>query len=103
MIELFRQFDGMVDRVKLIVNRVGSFDSEISPRKAEETLKMPISWLVPNASRPFQEARIKGVPLADVAKGCRAHHVFLELARAIRPAGAESASKPRKGLFAAFF
>ena len=31
------------------------------PAKAEETLKMPISWQIPNATKIFQAARIKGV------------------------------------------
>ena len=46
---------------------------------------MPISWQIPNAAKVFQEARIKGVPLADVAKGSRPHQVFLEMARSLRP------------------
>ena len=58
---------------------------EISPAKAEETLKMPISWQIPNATKIFQAARIKGAPVADVAKGSRPHQVFLEMARAVRP------------------
>jgi pilus assembly protein CpaE len=102
LVQLFRELDGLADRVKLVVNRVGLFDSEISQKKAEETLRMPISWQIPNAPRHFQEARIKGVPLADVARGSRAHHVFLEIARAIKPVAATE-SKPRKGFFAAFF
>ena len=57
LIGLFRQFDGLADRVKLVANRSGSLESEISLKKAEETLKMPISWQIPNASRPFQEAQ----------------------------------------------
>ena len=103
LISLFREFDGLADRVKLVMNRTGLFDSEISQKKAEETLKMPISWQIPNASRTFQEARIKGVPLVEVAKGSRPHHVFLEIAGSIRPAGPDAKSKPRRGLFAAFF
>jgi pilus assembly protein CpaE len=102
-ITLFREFDGLGDRVKLVMNRTGMFDSEISQKKAVETLKMPISWQIPNAPRAFQEARIKGVPLADVAKGSRPHHVVLEIAGSIRPAGPDLASKRKRGLFAAFF
>ena len=64
---------------------------------------MPISWQIPNASRPFQEARIKGVPLGEVAKGSRPHQVFLEIARSLRPASGRPTSKPKRGLFAAFF
>jgi pilus assembly protein CpaE len=103
LIGLFHQFEGLADRVKLVANRSGSFESEISQKKAEETLKMPISWHIPNAGKQFQEARIKGVPLGEVAKGSRPHQVFLEIARSLRPAGTDQSSKPKRGLFAAFF
>jgi pilus assembly protein CpaE len=102
LIGLFQQFDGLVDRVKLVANRAGSSDTEISQAKAEETLKMPISWQIPNATKILQAARIKGVPIADAAKGSRPHQVFLEMARAMRPP-AEEPAKPRKGFFAALF
>jgi pilus assembly protein CpaE len=102
LIQLFQQFEGLADRVKLVINRSGSSDTEISQAKAEETLKMPISWQIPNATKTFQAARIKGAPVADVAKGTRPHQVFLEMARAVRPLTEEPA-KPRKGFFAALF
>lgn len=102
LIGLFRQFDGMAERIKLVANRSGSLETEISLKKAEETLKMPVSWQVPNASRPFQDARNKGVPLSEVAKGSRAHQVFLDIARSLRPAAASAPPKPKRGLFAAF-
>lgn len=102
LIQLFQQFDGLVDRVKLVINRAGSNDAEISLAKAEETLKLPISWQIPNATKIFQSARIKGAPIADVAKGSRPHQVFLEMARAVRPPTEEPA-KARKGFFAALF
>jgi len=103
LLSLFRAYEGFADRIQLVANRIGSFDGEISLKKAEETLKMPISWQIPNAAKLFQEVRIKGVPLAEVAKGSRVHHMFLELARSLRPTSAVESSKPRKGLFAAFF
>ena len=89
LLGLFREYDGLIDRVKLVVNRSGSWECQISPKKAEETLKMPISWQIPNAAKAFQEARLKGVPLAEVAKGSRPHQVFLEMARSLRPSAAE--------------
>ena len=55
LIRLFKQFDGLSERVKLVVNRAGSTDSEISLKKAEETLTMPISWQIPNATKVFQD------------------------------------------------
>jgi pilus assembly protein CpaE len=103
LIRLLQHCDGLAERVKLVINRAGSIDSEISLKKAEETLKMPISWQIPNATKVFQAARIQGIPIADVAKGSRPHQVFLEMARALQSAPEPPLAKPRKGLFAAFF
>ena len=102
LLGVFRQVDGLAERVKLVANRAGSTDTEISQAKAEETLELPISWQVPNATKIFQTARIQGIPVADAAKGSRPHQVFLEMARALHPP-ADEAVKPRKGFFAALF
>jgi pilus assembly protein CpaE len=103
LLNLFKQFEGMSERVKLVVNRDGAAESEISLKKAEETLRMPISWQIPVAVKPFQNSRIRGVPLSEVASGSRAHQSILEISRGIRPAASSDTEKPRKGLFAAFF
>jgi pilus assembly protein CpaE len=103
LLNLFKQFEGMVDRVKLVVNRAGTAEMEISLKKAEETLKMPVSWQVPLAVKPFQTARIRGVPIREVASGSRSHQAILEIARALSPASSNEPVKPRRGLFAAFF
>jgi pilus assembly protein CpaE len=103
LLTLFKQFEGMSKRVKLVVNRAGSIESEISLKKAEETLKMPVSWQIPVAVKPFQNARIRGVTLGEVASGTRPHQAILEIARALRPPQSSESGKPRKGLFAAFF
>ncbi len=103
LLGLLQQFDGLAERVKLVANRTGSIETEISIKKAEETLKMPISWQIPNATKIFQGARVRGVPVAEVGKGSRPHQVFLEMARELRPQPEETSTKPRKGLFAAFF
>jgi pilus assembly protein CpaE len=98
-----REYDGLAEKVKLVANRAGSFDWEIGQKKAEETLKMPLSWLIPNAAKVFQDARIKGVPLEEAARGSRPHQAFLEMARALGPPVASEVRKSKKGLFAAFF
>src|SRR4051794_27091074 len=103
LLQLFQQFDGLLDRVKLIVNRSGSHDAEISLKKAEETLRMPISWQVPNATKLFYAARAKGVPIESIATGGRSHQAILQIARAVRPFPEAEEAKPRRGLFAAFF
>jgi pilus assembly protein CpaE len=103
LLNLFKQFEGMTERVKLVVNRAGSVETEISLKKAEETLKMPISWQIPMAVKPFQNARIRGAPLNEVAAGTRPHQAVLEIARSLRPTLSSHSGKPRRGLFAAFF
>jgi pilus assembly protein CpaE len=103
LLNLFKLYEGMVDRVKLVVNRAGSVETEISLKKAEETLKLPISWQVPVAVKLFQTARIRGVPISKVASGSRSHQAILEIARALSPTSSNKSEKPRKGLFAAFF
>jgi pilus assembly protein CpaE len=105
LLQLFQQFDGLTERVKLIVNRAGSHDAEISLKKAEETLKKPISWQLGNATKIFHAARAKGVPVDAVAPGSKTHQTILEIARSLRPfpPQEEEKIKPRKGLFAAFF
>ncbi len=103
LLTLFNQFEGMAERVKLVVNRAGSAEAEISLKKAEETLKMPISWQIPIAVKPFQNSRIRGVPLAEVASGSRPHQAILEIARALSAAPSGNEDKPRRGLFAALF
>jgi pilus assembly protein CpaE len=103
LMQLFQQFEGLPERVKLVVNRSGSHDSEISHKKAEETLRMPISFHVPNATKLFFAARAKGVPIDAIATGSKAHQAILQIARSVRPYPAVEEAKPRRGLFAAFF
>lgn len=103
LLKLFAQFDGMSERIKLVANRVGAHDSEISIKKAEETLKMPISWQIPNALKMFAAARGQGVPIEAVAAGNKIQQLFVEMSRSLQPNPAPAVVKPRKGLFAAFF
>jgi pilus assembly protein CpaE len=103
LLQLFQQFEGFTDRVKLVANRNGSHETEISLKKAEETLRMPIAWQVPNATKAVHAARAKGVPIDAVAPGSRTHQAMLDIAKGLRPAPEPESSKPRRGLFAAFF
>ena len=104
LLQLFQQFEGLSDRVRLVINRAGSHDSEISLKKAEETLRKPIAWQIPNATKVFHAARAKGVTIDAVAPACKPNQVVQAIARSLRAyPPAEEAVKPRKGLFAAFF
>ncbi|MFO0907649.1 MAG: AAA family ATPase [Isosphaeraceae bacterium] len=103
LLQLFQQFEGFPEKVRLVANRIGSHESEISLKKAEETLRMPVSWQVPNATKVLHAARAKGVPIDAVGAGSRVHQSILEVARGLKPVPATDGSKPRRGLFAAFF
>jgi len=103
LLQLFQQFEGFTDRVRLVVNRVGSHAPEISLKKAEETLNMKVSWHVPNATKTIHAARAKGVPIDAVAAGSRVHLAMLEIAKGLKPVAAVDQVKSRRGLFAAFF
>ncbi len=103
LLQLFKECDGLAERVKLVVNRVGSHASEIGIRKAEETLKMPITWQVPNATKVFHAARSQGVPIDVIAAGSPVHQAILAIAQSLRPFPVVETAKTRKGLFAAFF
>ena len=103
LLQLFQQFEGLNDRVRLIVNRSGSHENEISVKKAEETLKMPISWHIPNATKIVHAARAKGVPIDAHAPGSRVHLGLADIAKAIRPSAAAETPKAKKGFFAALF
>ena len=103
LLQYLGQLDGLLDKVRLVVNRHNSPLSEISLKKTEELLKRPINWLVPNATKLFRPARTQGVPIDEVegGAGSKAHDALLAIAQALRPFPAEPA-QPRRRLFSAF-
>lgn len=105
LLQLLRQYDRLADRIRVVVNRAGSSVTEISLKKAEETLSLPVSWQLPNAFKTVSRARSKGITLEAEANGSRIHRTILEIANELRlPQGSESSqAKPRRGRFAALF
>lgn len=51
------------DKLKIVVNRVGLGDSQISLGKALDTIGREVFWQVPNEFSPVIESRNNGVPL----------------------------------------
>ena len=56
-------YDGLSDRVKIVVNRAGLDKLQISVNKAEETIDREIFWRIPNDYASVSESRNNGVPL----------------------------------------
>lgn len=59
----FDEYEGLKEKVKIVVNRVGLGNGEISLKKAEETIGREIYAQLPNDYRVMVEMRNNGVPL----------------------------------------
>lgn len=105
LLQLIRQCGDMADKVRVVVNRAGSATSAISPKRAEQTLGLPLTWQVPNASNVISACRSKGVPLETVAPGCRTHRALQDIAQSLAGGPKESpkTSSPRLGRLASLF
>lgn len=63
----FNERQGLDQKLKVIANRVGSSEHEISTQRAEETIGRPIFCRIPNDSRTMLASRNSGVPLVEHA------------------------------------
>jgi len=73
MLHTMDKEEGLGDKVKVVINRVGADDSDITLEKAQETIGKPIFWQVPNDFKSMLGARNAGVPLLMHAPKSRAH------------------------------
>lgn len=101
LLALFRQFDGLVEKVKVVANRVGATTCEVGVKKAEELLKVPVRWQIINDPKTFAVTRSKGVALEAEAAGSRAHRAILEIARDFEPGAGGEKGRSLLGRFAA--
>jgi pilus assembly protein CpaE len=91
---------GVGDKVKVVINRVGSDDCDISLAKAEETIGRSIFWQVPNDYRAVLGARNAGVPLLTYAPRSKTHQSLVGLASALcGKIEVEAPRKERRGFF----
>jgi pilus assembly protein CpaE len=63
----FSEMGELADKVKLIINRAGLENGQITAKKAEETIGKEIFWQLPNDYRTMVEVRNNGVPLIQQA------------------------------------
>ncbi len=91
----------LVEKVKVVLNRVGS-DTDISLSKAEETIGKPIYWQVPNDAYAVTESRNAGVPLIQHAPKSKVQQSIASLANAVCGRVAPEASKDKKRSFFSF-
>jgi pilus assembly protein CpaE len=75
--------EGLGEKVKVVLNRVGSEDGEISLKKAEETIGKPVFWQIPNDFKSMVGSRNAGVPLLQHAPKSKVHQSIVALAQAL--------------------
>jgi pilus assembly protein CpaE len=107
MMQFFDQQEGWADKVKIIVNRMGLQDANISLNKALETIGRDIFAQLPNDYVAMVESRNNGVPLLLHAPKSKITKAMEQLALLLDPpseAGKKNTetAKPKKGLFGLF-
>lgn len=97
-------YEGLNEKINVVVNRSGLDKSQISSAKAEETIDREIFWRIPNNYGVISECRNNGVPLLQQAKNAAITHSISELAEKLSgdppseddAAAAEEAKKDKK-------
>jgi len=79
----FSEMDGLANKVKIVVNRVGLDSGQISLKKAQETIGRDIFWQLPNDYRVMVEVRNNGVPLMQQAPRAAITQSIAQLAQAL--------------------
>src|SRR5690606_35297104 len=65
LLSSFDDHEGLKDKVKIVVNRVGLSNGPISVKKAQETVGREVCWQIPNHYRVMVDVRNNGVPLIN--------------------------------------
>jgi pilus assembly protein CpaE len=83
------------EKVRVVINRAGN-ESEITIKKAEETIGKPVFWQVPNDHKTVVESRNQGVPLVMSAPKSKVNQNIQGLAQALSGKGPAPAPRPEK-------
>lgn len=81
LMQHFDHHDGLPEKVKVVVNRLGLEETQISLNKALETIGREIFWEIPNDYPVMVESRNNGVPLMTQAPKAKLTRAIEGLAR----------------------
>lgn len=98
----FSQMEELAKKVKIVINRAGLENGQITLKKAEETIGASIFWQIPNDYRTMIEARNNGVPLIEQspkAPVTQAIFGLIDQLCGVKPAEAEA----KQSIFGRFF
>jgi pilus assembly protein CpaE len=93
--------DAMASKVQVILNRVNT-ESDISVKKAEETIGKTIYWQVPCDDRSMTDARNHGVPLLQQAPKSKVLQSIAGLALALSGKQGQAAPREKTSRWALF-
>jgi pilus assembly protein CpaE len=100
MLHTFSSEEALAEKVRVVVNRVGSEDCDITLKKAEETIGKQIFWQIPNDYKSMLGARNAGVPLIQHAPKSKVQLCVTELAHNLCGKTVdEGPKKERRGFF----
>jgi pilus assembly protein CpaE len=103
MLHTLSQDGDLADKIKVIVNRIGSDDGgEITLAKAEETIGRQVFWQIPNDFKAMVGSRNAGVPLLTHAPKSKAQIAIASLANALSGKGVPEAPKRERRSFFSF-
>lgn len=88
------EMEGLKEKIKVIVNRVGLEAGQISLKKAQDTIGRDIFWQIPNDYRVMSEIRNNGTPLHEVAPRAGITQSIQGLADALCGGGPVDAATP---------
>jgi pilus assembly protein CpaE len=77
------EVEGLKEKVRIIVNRVGLDAGAISLKKAQETIGREIYWQLPNDYKTMVEVRNNGVPLIEQAPRAGITQAIISLAESL--------------------
>jgi pilus assembly protein CpaE len=91
----FNEVEGLKDKTKVVVNRVGLDSGPISLKKAQENMGREIFWQLPNDYRTMVDVRNNGVPLIEQAPRAGITQAIVTLAEALT--GEDKADRAKDG------
>lgn len=94
LLSSFQQQDGLKEKVKVLVNRVGIDSGHISLKKAQETFGQEIYWQLPNDYRVMVDVRNNGVPLIEQAPRAGLTQSIIGLSNALKGGDAVATTTP---------
>jgi len=102
LIQFVDEKEEIQEKLRIVVNRIGLEDSQISLNKALETIGREVFWQVPNDYANMVESRNNGVPLITEAPKAKLTRSIEQLAEAIDASfvakpGDDDGAQPKKG------